>query len=72
MISFRLLALAGLLNAAHIPRAHHTRTHSRRNVTAELAGLLDTVTAGENLSFDYVVIGGGTAGLVRLNFRSRI
>ncbi|KAE9399651.1 alcohol oxidase [Gymnopus androsaceus JB14] len=61
-----LLVFASLLNAAHIPGAHwglHARTLSRRNVTTEVASLLDTVITGEELSFDYIVIGGGTAGL---------
>ncbi|KIK66312.1 hypothetical protein GYMLUDRAFT_38133 [Collybiopsis luxurians FD-317 M1] len=67
LLLFLALSLASLVNAVHIRRTHSaifagTLGHTRRNLTSEVASLFATIT-GDDQEFDYVVIGGGTAGL---------
>ena len=66
LLPFLSLSLASLVNAVHIPQTHSevfAGTHPRRNLTSQASGLFATIT-GDDQEFDYVVIGGGTAGLV--------
>jgi hypothetical protein len=69
LLLFLALSLASLVNAVHIRRTHSaifagTLGHTRRNLTSSVASLFATIT-GDDQEFDYVVIGGGTAGLVQ-------
>ncbi|KAF9047974.1 hypothetical protein BDP27DRAFT_1517378, partial [Rhodocollybia butyracea] len=60
--AFTALASATLLNAVHVSRDEPAWMVARENSTKALGGLAAKIT-GQDQTFDFVVIGGGTAGI---------
>lgn len=57
------LGSAALIHAAHTPRADPAWTQGRGNSTIFLGGLAANLT-GDDQHYNFVVVGGGTAGIV--------